>query len=218
MFIVYKTINLINGHFYIGVHKQVSEEFDGYLGSGRGLKRAIKKYGQSNFVRHTLEFFQTADEAYFKEEQLLQDLYCLAECYNMRPGGRGIRGTIHKHSEQWRKRQSDMMKGNKITPVESIRNRQTGESNVSKRPEVRAKLSEIRKGKPNPHAASNLEKIRNRPDVVAKRKLPRPAQKKPISVDGVVYDSAGDAAISLGVCKLSIYNWIKRGKAAYVLS
>ena len=48
-YIVYKTVNIENGNFYIGVHKQYCEGFDGYLGSGTGLKRAIKKYGKENF-------------------------------------------------------------------------------------------------------------------------------------------------------------------------
>ena len=57
MFIVYKTSNLINNHYYIGVHKQSGTSFDGYYGSGVGLKRAIEKYGKKNFVRETLFSF-----------------------------------------------------------------------------------------------------------------------------------------------------------------
>lgn len=63
-YIVYKTVNLINGKTYIGVHKTKDPEmFDGYLGCGcyatkpsswiqetkSIFPRAIIKYGPENF-------------------------------------------------------------------------------------------------------------------------------------------------------------------------
>ena len=115
MFIVYKTTNTINGHYYIGVHKQFTDSFDGYLGSGTGLKRAIEKYGIENFQRQTLFSFDNVEDAYDKETELLNQSYKLNECYNMRPGGRGIRGKIHFHSDEWKKKVSDAHKGKKLS-------------------------------------------------------------------------------------------------------
>ena len=43
-FIIYQTTNLINNKIYIGKH-QTSDLDDGYLGSGKLLLQAIKKYG-----------------------------------------------------------------------------------------------------------------------------------------------------------------------------
>ena len=51
--IIYKTTNLLNGKIYVGFHKTDKE--DGYLGSGKTILKAIKKYGKENFVRETLE-------------------------------------------------------------------------------------------------------------------------------------------------------------------
>ena len=49
--IVYCTHNKINGKKYIGSHSLGNPN---YLGSGFGLKLAIKKYGKENFERETL--------------------------------------------------------------------------------------------------------------------------------------------------------------------
>ena len=50
---IYKTTNLINGKLYIGQHK--SEEYDSsYYGSGKLIRRAIEKYGITNFSNEVL--------------------------------------------------------------------------------------------------------------------------------------------------------------------
>ena len=145
MFIVYKTTNIINGHYYIGVHKQFTDSFDGYLGSGTGLKRAIEKHGIENFQRHTLFSFDNVEDAYDKESELLNSLYKLNECYNMRPGGRGIRGKIHFHSDEWRKKVSDAHKGKKLSEktIEKIKNY---DKSYMKTDEYRNKMSQVKKG------------------------------------------------------------------------
>jgi group I intron endonuclease len=145
MFIVYKTTNTINGHYYIGVHKQFTDFFDGYLGSGTGLKRAIEKHGIENFQRQTLFSSDNVEDAYDKESELLNSLYKLNECYNMRPGGRGIRGKIHFHSDEWRKKVSDSHKGKKLSEktIEKIKNY---DKSYMKTDEYRNKMSQVKKG------------------------------------------------------------------------
>jgi len=100
--IVYKTTNTVNCHFYIGVHKVPEGKKDRYLGSGVGLKRALALYGKDKFVRETLFTTENVEEAYAKEVELLKGVYNTDECYNMHPGGRGIRGSICRHSPEWR--------------------------------------------------------------------------------------------------------------------
>ena len=68
-YFVYKITNLINGKYYIGVHK--GTKYDGYLGSGKLIKKAISKYGVENFNKEILFEFNTKDEAYSKEKELV---------------------------------------------------------------------------------------------------------------------------------------------------
>jgi hypothetical protein len=66
MFYFYKTTNLINGKFYYG-----SGQKKKYIGSGRDLMLAIKKYGIANFKHERLRFFKTRKDAYCFEEHFL---------------------------------------------------------------------------------------------------------------------------------------------------
>jgi hypothetical protein len=57
--VVYKTTNLVNGKSYIGKDKHNNPN---YLGSGKKLHAAIKKYGKENFKKEILEYCNTYDE------------------------------------------------------------------------------------------------------------------------------------------------------------
>lgn len=87
--IVYKTINTLNGLYYIGVHS-TDDLNDGYLGSGLLLLKAIKKYGKNFFYREILFFAKTREEAYSLEASLVTpELIRTRKCYNRAPGGQG---------------------------------------------------------------------------------------------------------------------------------
>jgi hypothetical protein len=101
MYIVYKTINKINGRYYIGYHKQKSEDFDHYYGSGNLLKRAIKKHGKENFIREILFSFHNKEAATLKEKELVTlELVLDENCYNIRIGGDGGNTRIGKTKEE----------------------------------------------------------------------------------------------------------------------
>lgn len=85
MYTVYKTVNLVNGKFYIGVHKTDNPN-DDYLGSGKLIKRAIKKYGIENFHKEVIASFESRDDAYALEMELV---VLESQCYNLKKGGEG---------------------------------------------------------------------------------------------------------------------------------
>lgn len=86
---VYKTENLVNGLYYIGVHSTNILD-DGYLGSGMLIVKAIKKYGKKNFKRTILKHCKSRKEAYIFEESLVnEDLVKSRNTYNCAVGGQG---------------------------------------------------------------------------------------------------------------------------------
>ena len=90
----YKITNNINGHFYYGVHNTDNLD-DGYMGSGKRLHFAYKKYGMENFTKEILKFFNSSAEAFEYEAKVVNET--LAEdpnCYNISVGGNGNIGFI----------------------------------------------------------------------------------------------------------------------------
>lgn len=84
----YKITNQINGHFYYGVHN-TNDLNDGYMGSGKRLQIAYKKYGIENFTKEILKYFDTRKEAFeYESEVVNEQLVDNYECYNMVNGGR----------------------------------------------------------------------------------------------------------------------------------
>ena len=90
-YIVYKTINLVNGKYYIGKHKLLGDSFDYYFGSGPAIQNAIRKYGVENFSRITLFETTSETECYMKETEIIGELWLTdTNCYNKQPGGKGF--------------------------------------------------------------------------------------------------------------------------------
>jgi len=88
-FIIYKTTNLLNGRYYIGMHVTTNID-DGYLGSGRRIKAEIKKHGRKNFTRVVLEELPSKAELIRCEAELVTDeLRADPLCLNLKNGGEG---------------------------------------------------------------------------------------------------------------------------------
>jgi phosphopantetheinyl transferase (holo-ACP synthase) len=95
---IYKTTNKINGKIYIGKH-QTKDLDDKYIGSGKHLCRAIKKYGIENFQKEILFQFDTEAEMNAKEAELVTEEFCLREdTYNLCPGGHGGFGYLNSNN------------------------------------------------------------------------------------------------------------------------
>lgn len=112
---IYKTTNLINGKYYIGMHSTNCLK-DGYLGSGTYLRRSIKKYGRNNFQIEILSFCKDREELIEKEKELVHEgLVEDPSCMNLRLGGgnSGYGFLNKKHSEETKLKQRLAKLGNK---------------------------------------------------------------------------------------------------------
>lgn len=96
--IVYRTTNLVNGKFYIGVHTAWSVD-DEYLGSGDRLKRAVFKHGRENFQRVVLWIFDAREDACNMEKEEIGKYLGNVLCMNIKPGGEGGGWTSAQQSE-----------------------------------------------------------------------------------------------------------------------
>ena len=86
-YFVYETRNNVNGKTYVGVHSTQNID-DGYLGSGKYLRSAIKKYGKDNFSRTILHEFECIEDAFLKESEIVDlDFVKRSDTYNMVVGG-----------------------------------------------------------------------------------------------------------------------------------
>lgn len=88
--LVYETTNLINGKIYIGLHSTDNLN-DGYIGSGKLLKQAIKKYGKENFKRRILLISDSRLEVRKLEAKLVNTEFIKRkDTYNLIEGGGGV--------------------------------------------------------------------------------------------------------------------------------
>jgi hypothetical protein len=123
---LYKIENLLDGKYYIGVHKTSKLE-DGYFGSGKRLHQAITKHGIENFRKIILEFFDREEDMFAAEANIVNEEFVNdKQTYNMKVGGNGGWSYIHekglnrgftgkKHSEGTKKILSELAIGRKVS-------------------------------------------------------------------------------------------------------
>jgi group I intron endonuclease len=158
---IYKTTNLINMQYYIGMHSTFNIE-DGYLGSGKKINYSIRKYGIENFKREILEFHLTREELIIAEIKIVNsDLIKDPLCMNLRTGGTcapasnfgskrseetKLKMSLWERTDEYRKKLSKASKGKKKSTShrENIARVQTGRKTSE---ETKLKMSKSAEGK-----------------------------------------------------------------------
>jgi hypothetical protein len=84
---IYKTLNIKNGKFYIGMHS-TNDLDDGYWGSGDLLRSSIRHHGKEYHVREILEFLPDRASLDLREQEIVNsDLIKDPHCMNLQIGG-----------------------------------------------------------------------------------------------------------------------------------
>ena len=135
--IVYKTTNLINGKIYVG---QDESNNDDYIGSGKIIKQAIKKYGIENFKKEVLEHCKTKKQLCNQEKYWIKKLDARNHeiGYNIQPGGEG--GYLYKEGHV-RKEMSPEARNN-------LRKSKLGKKRKPFSEEWKKNMGEASKGRP----------------------------------------------------------------------
>lgn len=129
--VIYKTINKVNNKIYIGKDLHNNSK---YLGSGKLLKLAIKKYGKENFEKTLLEKCNSEKELCEKEIYWINKLDSTNRKigYNITFGGTG--GDTFTNNP------------NKQSTIEKLRIKASGKKHSI---ETKNKISKLRTGKQN---------------------------------------------------------------------
>jgi hypothetical protein len=86
---LYRVTNLINQKIYAGCHATDNLD-DGYMGSGKLIKYAYKKYGLDNFKKDILSFHSSYEEMLLAESQMINPEFLnRPDVYNLAIGGKG---------------------------------------------------------------------------------------------------------------------------------
>lgn len=171
---IYKTTNKINGNIYIGKH-QTKDPNDNYLGSGKLILYAIKKYGIENFEKEVICIFDNEEEMNIKEAELVTEDFIKKDTnYNLCPGGHGGWGYINSsgmkkfsvsHTEETRKILSE--KGHqRIHSADTIEKIKKNNERTNKSRGQKVKIALTGKPKTENHKRKISEALKNSKKII----------------------------------------------------
>ena len=150
-YLIYKTTNLLNNKYYIGCH-QTDNLNDSYLGSGKHLKYAIKKYGKANFKFEIMYSLSSKEEMFELERSIVnEDLVNNPLTYNLKIGGSGgnpgivgaFKGRTHSNETKEKQRQAAL----KQVVSDETRQKLSMNNAMKNNLEIRKKVSESLTGR-----------------------------------------------------------------------
>jgi group I intron endonuclease len=167
---IYKITNKLDGKIYIGKHSS-QDLYDNYMGSGKYIRRAIKKYSFDGFDFEIILYCQEGEYMDMMETKLIQSYDCLVpKGYNVRDGGNKV-----FMSEEGRKRVSKANSGRIVSEETRLKLSESGKKAYLNNPrgdEWNQKLSIALSGKKKSEehilkiSERRKEFIKNNPDSI----------------------------------------------------
>lgn len=154
-FTIYQITNLINGKIYVGKSK-TKNLLNDYLGSGKLLHLAYKKYGLENFEKKYLYFLTSENEMNNKEAEIVnEDFVARNDTYNMKLGGDGSWSYINEQRKLWTDEEKKQYAEKMATKVSKYT--QSEERRELSR-QTRIKVNKSYKGKKRPEVSNGMTK------------------------------------------------------------
>ena len=174
--LIYQVTNKKNGKVYVGKHS-TKDPYDSYLGTGKLIIRAVKRYKPENFTKELLFCFVDEKEAYLKEAEIVtQEFVDRDDTYNVITGGYGfssedVRGEKSPwygkhHKQETKDKISSARKGKyagEKNPMYEKHHTQESKDKMSKshkgkqlKQETKDKISKANSGENNPNYGKHL--------------------------------------------------------------
>lgn len=189
---IYKITNKLNGKIYYGQHSTDNLE-DGYMGSGKAILKALKKYGKENFEKKILKFYNSLEELNIVEARLVNERWLKKNkhrCYNLQTGGKNNKKTDEiklkmsksakgkKLSDEIKRKISSTLKGN--IPWNKGKNTGNGWNGKHHSEETKLKISNSKKGKTSWNKGISMSEETKRKISETKRLKFKAKNEKPI--------------------------------------
>lgn len=194
---IYKIVNKLDNKSYIGKH-QTKDLNDGYMGSGKLIKAAIKKYGIENFEKQILYIFDNEAEMNAKEKELVDIVS--ESSYNLVEGGTGGFGYINRTG----KNVNHPNRANSLKNLDKSTFKNWGWRKSPRKEEIQAKINKTKTG--------HVGYFKNKKHTdEAKLKMSK-AKGTKITYNGVTYNSLSEARKATGKC----FNELKRMQGSHL--
>lgn len=215
-YLIYKITNLVNNKIYVGAHA-TTDVNDSYMGSGVNIVKSIKKYGLENFKKEILFNFETSEEMYAKEAELVDEAFVMrTDTYNAALGGKGNPVIVALQEPGYREMLSEKTKAGMTEKVKAHISKM--KKGVKQSPELieNKRIGNLKFYKEN---GSRLKGRKLSEEHKARIKANSNKGKKFVFVDIMIkgrrFDRYENAANYFGVSGKTIRNWIKETRPQF---
>jgi group I intron endonuclease len=221
---IYRVTNTVNGKMYVG--KSEKPFRPDYLGSGKLITAAIKKYGRDAFTLEVLCKCSDLDDLDTQEKiKIAEHKRAFGRnCYNIAEGGTGGNTTKYATGDvkvkRYEKQAAKMSTWHSTMTEEEKREYALKISNAKcgKKPNMGDyKHSEETKQK---QKTSNIEAAKRRPQswydnhrsAMQRRRGKMPHNAQPVKMNGIVYECFGKAATAINLTPYLLKQAVKKGE------